>query len=124
MIKDFFDRLRKHFVADGRFHRLYPFYESIETIFFAPEHVTDTDPHVRDSLDVKRFMALVIVALIPHLMFGMYNAGYQSHLASGLSLGFLPVFSTGLRIVLPIVLVTYAVGARKMDISLPGFLNL
>ena len=110
MFKDFFDKVRKHFVDEGKFEKLYPFFEAIETIFFAPAHVTEKEPHVRDSLDVKRFMTLVIVALIPHLLFGIYNAGYQSHLASGLSLQIVPVFIKGLWIVLPIVIVTYVVG--------------
>ncbi|MEE8429821.1 MAG: NADH:ubiquinone reductase (Na(+)-transporting) subunit B [Candidatus Desulfatibia sp.] len=108
--KRFFDAQRKHFSQGGRFARLYPFFESMETIFFAPADVTAGGPHVRDSLDVKRFMTLVIMALVPHLVFGIYNAGYQSHLASGLSLNFLPVFLKGVWIVLPLVIVTYAVG--------------
>ncbi|MBW2540251.1 MAG: RnfABCDGE type electron transport complex subunit D, partial [Deltaproteobacteria bacterium] len=104
MLKKFFDTIRNHFIGGGKFERFYPFYESIETIFLAPEDVTQMGPHVRDSLDVKRFMTLVIVALIPHLLFGIYNAGYQSHFASGLSLGFTSV------IVLPLVIVSYVVG--------------
>jgi Na+-transporting NADH:ubiquinone oxidoreductase subunit B len=109
-VKRFFDVPRKYFAPGGRFERLYPFFEAIETIFFAPDDTTTIGPHVRDSLDVKRFMTLVIVSLLPHLAFGIYNAGYQSHLTSGLSLEFLPVFLKGLRIVMPLVIVTYAVG--------------
>jgi Na+-transporting NADH:ubiquinone oxidoreductase subunit B len=125
-INSFFDSTRKHFEEGGRFARLYPFYESIETIFYAPATVAPGSPHVRDSLDVKRYMVLVIIALLPHLFFGIYNAGYQSHLASGLPLGFWPVVIKGLWIVMPIVLVTYAVGffweilfavVRKHEIS-------
>ena len=110
MLKKFFDTIRNHFIDGGKFERFYPFYESIETIFLAPEDVTQKGPHVRDSLDVKRFMTLVIAALIPNLLFGIYNAGYQSHFASGLALGFIPVFLKGLWIVLPLVMVSYAVG--------------
>jgi Na+-transporting NADH:ubiquinone oxidoreductase subunit B len=126
MIKDIFDSIRKHFADGGRLERLYPFYESIETIFFAPARVTIGGPHVRDSLDVKRFMTLVIVALMPHLLFGIYNTGYQCHLASGLSVDFIPVFARGLWLVMPMVVVTYAVGffwevlfavVRKHEIS-------
>jgi Na+-transporting NADH:ubiquinone oxidoreductase subunit B len=110
MIKSFFTSLRKHFIDGGRFERFYPFYESIESIFFAPERTTSKGPYVRDSLDVKRFMTLVIIALIPHLLFGIYNTGYQARLAVGASLDFIAVFFQGLWIVLPMVLVTYAVG--------------
>lgn len=125
-LRRFFDTQRKHFEPGGRFEKLYPFYESIESVFFAPAEVTETGPFVRDSLDVKRYMMLVIVALLPHLFFGIYNAGYQSHLASGLSLAIFPVVTKGLWIVLPLVIVSYAVGffweilfavVRKHEIS-------
>lgn len=105
-----FDRLRPQFEKGGRFQKLHPFYEAIETIFLSLPDTTARGPHIRDSLDVKRFMTIVIVALLPHLFFGMYNAGYQARLAAGLSLDFLPVFLQGLGLVMPIVIVTYTVG--------------
>ena len=73
VFRNLFDALRPRFEEGGRFHKLYAFYESIETVFFGPVERTQGLPHVRDSLDVKRFMMLVIVALIPHLCFGMYQ---------------------------------------------------
>jgi Na+-transporting NADH:ubiquinone oxidoreductase subunit B len=109
-VRKIFDALRPRFEAGGPYHKLYAFYESIETIFFPPIERSPGLPHVRDSLDVKRYMFLVIVALIPHLCFGIYNAGFQSRLASGLPTGFLPVVWQGLWLVLPMVIVTYAVG--------------
>jgi len=109
-LKRFFDSHRGRFLEGGRFEKYHPFFESMESIFFSPAEVTQTGPHVRDSLDVKRYMMLVIVALLPHLFFGIYNAGYQSHLASGLSLSLLPVVLKGIRIVMPLVIVSYAVG--------------
>ena len=108
--RDLFEALRPRFEKGGPYHKLYAFYESIETVFFGPLERTPGLPHVRDSLDVKRYMALVIVALIPHLCFGIYNAGLQSRLASGLPTDFLPVVWTGSWLVLPMVIVTYAVG--------------
>jgi len=109
-VKQFFDAQRKYFSKGGRLERLHPFFEAMETIFFAPVDITAVRPLARDSLDVKRFMTLVILSLLPHLAFGIYNSGYQSHLASGLSLSFLPVFLKGLGIVMPLVIVAYAVG--------------
>jgi len=106
----FFDSYRKHFERGGRFEKLWPFFESIESVFFLPARTTRTAPNVRDSLDVKRYMMLVIVALVPHYVFGVYNVGLQAHLASGLPTGLLPVALTGLGYVVPIVVVTYAVG--------------
>jgi Na+-transporting NADH:ubiquinone oxidoreductase subunit B len=126
IFKEFFDARRPQFSEGGKYARYYPFFEAIETIFFGPATVTAAGPQVRDSLDVKRFMTLVIIALLPHLFFGIYNAGYQSHLASGLSLNPLSVTLRGLWIVMPLVLVTYAVGffwgvlfavVRKHEIS-------
>jgi Na+-transporting NADH:ubiquinone oxidoreductase subunit B len=109
-LKDFFESNRKHFSEGGRFEKLHPFFDAVETFFFIPGIITKTKPHVRDSLDLKRFMSMVIVALIPPLFFGIYNTGYQSNLASGLPVTFMAVSFKGLRIVLPIIMVSYAVG--------------
>ena len=109
-LKAFFDAQRPHFEKGGKFEKLSPFFESIETIFFAPAQVAEAGPHVRDSLDVKRYMALVILALLPHLFFGIFNAGYQSQLVSGQSLSIIPVVARGLWIVMPLVVVSYGVG--------------
>ena len=126
IIEKFFDKYRKHFEHGGRLEKWWPFFESIESVFFLPARVTPVAPNVRDNLDVKRYMMLVIVALVPHYAFGVYNVGYQSHLASGLSTALLPIVLTGLKVVLPMVLVTYAVGfmweiifavVRKHEIS-------
>ena len=110
LIKRFFDHQSKHFSEGGRLAKLHPFYEAMETVFFAAPDTTLQGPHVRDSLDTKRFLAIVVFILVPLLFFGMYNAGYQSRLASGLDLGFVPVFWQGVIIVLPLVLVSYIVG--------------
>jgi len=129
-IKDFFDATRIHFTEGGRLQRLYPLFEAFETLFFIPGHGTQNAPHVRDSLDLKRLMSTVIVALIPPLLFGIYNTGYQSNLASGLSVDFTAVFLKGLSIALPVIIVSYGVGffweivfasIRKHNIS-EGFL--
>lgn len=109
-LRAFFDSQREHFTGDGKLARCYPFYEAIETIFFSVDTVSRNGPHVRDSLDVKRFMTLVILALLPLLFFGIYNAGYQSHRLTGQPVGFTDVFIRGLVIVLPLVIVCYVVG--------------
>ncbi len=110
IVQKFFDAQRPRFTEGGRLARLHPFFDAMETVFFAPAHTTSIGPHVRDSLDVKRFMTLVIVCLLPHLFFGMYNTGYQSLKAAGLAPALLPAFWIGLKAVLPMVVVTYAVG--------------
>ena len=63
-IDRFFESTRRHFEKGGKLEKLYPFYESIETVFFAPARVSRVAPNMRDSLDVKRYMMLVIVALL------------------------------------------------------------
>ena len=109
-VKHVFDSQRHHFTKGGRFEKYYFLFENIESVFFAPAAVTSTGPHVRDSLDVKRFMFLVIAALLPHYAFGIFNVGYQSNLASGLPLDFWAMVWVGLKAVVPMVVVTYAVG--------------
>ena len=110
IIKNIFDKNRHHFATGGKFEKLKPLFEATETFFFIPVIRTEKDPHIRDNLDLKRFMSIVVLALMPPLFFGIYNAGYQSHLASGLSLNLGAVFSKGIFIVLPIILVSYLVG--------------
>lgn len=109
-VEKFFAAKRKHFEKGGRFEVLWPLFESIETIFYATASVSRCAPNIRDSLDAKRFMMLVIVALLPHYAFGVYNVGYQAHLAAGLTTQPGPVIWTGLMVILPIVLVVFFFG--------------
>ena len=129
-LKRLFNTTRPHFEAGGRLEKLHPLFDAIETVAFAPALTTTADAHVRDSLDLKRYMTFVIIALMPPFFYGIYNTGYQSHLASGLSLEFVPVMMRGAWVVLPMLMVSYAVGLfwevlfasiRKHNIS-EGFL--
>ena len=110
LIQTIFDKNRRHFEKGGRLAFLYPFFDATETFFFITGHSTRVDYHFRDSLDQKRYMSFVILALMPPFLFGVYNAGYQSNLFSGKSLDFVSVVLCGLGLVLPIVLVSYLVG--------------
>lgn len=125
-----FDRARRHFTTDGKLKKLEPLFDAAESFFFIPGIKIPNAPHARDHLDLKRFMVFVVIALIPPSLFGIYNAGYQSHLASGLPVNIISVFLRGLTIFLPIVFVSYTVGffweivfssIRKKPIS-EGFL--
>ena len=109
-IRHIFDAQRSHFSDGGKLAMLHPLFDAVETVFFTPTTGTDSNTHVRDNLDLKRFMSLVLVAIMPPFLFGIYNTGYQSHAAAGQSLDFIPVIITGLTIVMPILVVTYAVG--------------
>ena len=110
LIADLFDKSRPHFERGGALARLNPLFDAIETVFFSTGDTTQADSHVRDSLDLKRFMSFVLVALVPPCVFGIYNAGYQSNMASGASLSLWAAFSKGLFIFLPLLMVSYGVG--------------
>ncbi|MFO8113507.1 MAG: NADH:ubiquinone reductase (Na(+)-transporting) subunit B [Desulfosalsimonadaceae bacterium] len=105
-----FDRARPYFEKGGRMARLKPFFEATETFFLFPAIPVKNNPFIRDSLDLKRYMSIVLAALMPPFLFGIYNTGYHARNASGLSTDFLSVFGEGLIIVLPIVIVSYGVG--------------
>jgi Na+-transporting NADH:ubiquinone oxidoreductase subunit B len=114
LLKNVFDNLRPNFEEGGKLERYYKAFEAIETFAFVPGHVTHDGAHVRDSIDLKRTMFLVVIATIPALLFGMWNTGHQHFLALGqfseLGAGFMDKFLFGAMKVLPIVIVSYAVG--------------
>lgn len=104
------DRQKDRFFEKGKWGRLLPLFEAMESFFFIPAIRARTQPFVRDSLDLKRFMSIVILALMPPFFFGIYNVGLQSLAASGGPAGFIPALAAGLWIVMPIVIVSYAAG--------------
>jgi Na+-transporting NADH:ubiquinone oxidoreductase subunit B len=109
-LQKFFDSTRPHFQKGGRFEKWHPAFEAFETFAFVPGHTTHGGVHVRDAMDLKRTMTAVILALVPTLLFGMWNTGYQHYLAYGMEATHLENFMFGLWKVLPIIVVSYAVG--------------
>ena len=109
-LRNFLEQINPHFSEGGRLYRLGPFYEALETVFFVPVKSTTKEPLVRDALDVKRYMAFVILSLLPVTFFGIFNIGYQAAAAAGVSLSWLEMFMEGLRVFVPMILVVYAVG--------------
>lgn len=109
-LQKFFDSTRPHFQKGGRFEKWYPAFEAFETFAFVPAHTTHGGVHVRDAIDLKRTMTTVIIAMIPTLLFGMWNTGYQHYLAYGMEATHLENFMFGFWKVLPIIVVSYAVG--------------
>lgn len=75
------DRAHPLFAKGGKLEKLYPLYEAGDTFLFTPGSVTKGSTHIRDSLDLKRMMSMVVVSLIPCTLFGMWNVGYQANLA-------------------------------------------
>jgi len=109
-LRNWFDKQKPHLEKGGKFHMFKSGFGAIETFLFVPNHTTKHGTHIRDYIDLKRTMSIVIVALIPALLFGMYNVGYQHFIATGQQLSFWPVFGFGFLKVLPIIIVSYVVG--------------
>ena len=109
-LKNTFQRLDPHFETGGKLVRLAAIYEATKTIFFFPSPQVQTAPHIRDNLDLKRFMSFVLISLFPVTLFGIYNAGLQARWAAGTPAGFLDTLATGAVHVIPIILVSYIVG--------------
>ena len=80
-LRDQLDKLHPLFEKGGKLERLYPLYEAADTFLYTPGHVARGVTHVRDSLDLKRMMSMVVVALIPCVFMAMWNTGYQANLA-------------------------------------------
>jgi len=106
-LKTIFKKTDPYFQPEGRFFRFKGIYSATRTFFFLPSPVTKTAPHVRDHIDLKRFMSFVILALLPVTLFGMFNVGYQYH---GGDASTFEMLTTGAIHVLPIILVSYGVG--------------
>lgn len=95
-LRRLFEKNSIHFSKGGRFYKLSPLFEAVETIFFIPAIPARHAPFVRDGIDLKRFMSIVLLALIPPLFFGIYNTGYQSLAAAGEDLNFISIILSGL----------------------------
>ena len=80
-LRNFLDRQQPHFKTGGKLEKYYALYEMIDTFLYTPGEVTKESTHVKDSLDLKRMMITVVVALVPCIIFAMYNAGMQANLA-------------------------------------------
>lgn len=105
------DSVKHNFEKGGKWEKYFFAYEAFETFLFSPNTTTDArGAHIRDAIDLKRLMMTVIIAMIPCLLFGMWNIGYQHFLATGQSGSIGDAFVVGLLKTLPIVVVSYAVG--------------
>lgn len=104
------DSVKPNFEKGGKWEKFMPAFEGIETLFYVPDHVTHKGSHIRDGIDLKRTMVTVIFAMIPALLFGMYNVGLQHHAALGTEVSLMENFLFGLWKVLPLLIVSYGVG--------------
>ena len=105
------NKIKPNFEEGGKLEKFYPAFDALETFLFVPGHTTgNRGSHIRDGIDMKRTMIMVVIALIPALLFGIYNTGYQHFLAMGETVGFWENFGYGALKVLPLVIVSYAAG--------------
>ncbi|MHC4444001.1 MAG: NADH:ubiquinone reductase (Na(+)-transporting) subunit B [Planctomycetota bacterium] len=129
-LKNLLAKQEKYFEKGSKLERLYPLYEAVDTLFYSPATVTEKPSHVRDALDLKRMMGIVVFALMPCILMAMYNTGLQANLAldnglesagwrtdivAWLGVGFSPesilaCFIHGAMYFIPVLAVTFAVG--------------
>ena len=111
LFKNILNSVKPHFVEGGKLEKLYPAYDAFETFLFVPDHTSHSGAHMRDAIDLKRTMFTVVLALIPALIFGMWNVGYQHFLALGLTEpDCVESLIYGAIKVLPMIAVSYGVG--------------
>ena len=111
LLRKFFDSQKPLFQKGGKFEKGYYLFEALEAFLFVPDHVTSKKGvHVKDAIDLKRLMMTVVIAMIPCLLFGIWNVGHQHFLANGSSVSFLEKIIFGSKVVLPVVLVSYTAG--------------
>jgi len=109
-LKNIIDKLKPHFDKGGKMEKFHSVFDGIETFLFVPNTTSKSGTHIHDAIDSKRTMVVVIIALVPALLFGMFNVGYQHYLSIGQEVGFWAEFLFGFLAVLPFILVSYGVG--------------
>lgn len=129
-LRKILDANAHRFENNGVLEKLYPLYEATDTILFSTDEVTKSGPHIRDSIDIKRVMILVVIALIPLYIFGAMNVGVQNGIAMGVERTNWEQFWYGFDKIIPIIIIAFITGAfweilfavvRKHPIS-EGFL--
>ena len=104
------DKLKKPFEKGQKLEKFAPAINAFDTFLFVPNHTTQKGAHIRDAVDLKRTMVTVIIALLPALIYGIYNTGYQYYAQTGVSFTFLEAFMHGAWKIVPMIIVSYVVG--------------
>lgn len=105
------EKIRPTFSEGGKLHAFHSVFDGFETFLFTPNTTQKRiGAQIHDASDSKRTMIIVVMALVPAMLFGMYNVGYQHFLATGQDAGFWATFAFGLLAVLPFIIVSYLVG--------------
>lgn len=111
-LKNIFDKARPQFEKGGKYHAFWSLFDGFESFLLVSNSTSKSGVSIHDAIDSKRIMSMVVIALLPALLFGMYNVGYQNYAAAGTlaSASFIEVFAYGFLAVIPKVLVSYIVG--------------
>ena len=111
-LRKYIDKIKPQFEPGGKFSAFQSVFDGFETFLYVPNTTSKTGVNIHDAIDSKRIMSMVVIALIPALLFGMYNVGYQNYLAAGTlaTASFWEVFIYGALLVLPKIIVSYVVG--------------
>ncbi|MBQ7419126.1 MAG: NADH:ubiquinone reductase (Na(+)-transporting) subunit B [Prevotella sp.] len=111
-LRNYLNKVKPNFEEGGKLHAFRSIFDGFETFLYVPNDTAKTGVHIHDAIDSKRIMSMVVIALMPAMLFGMYNIGYQNYLAAGTldTAGFLEIFGYGFLAVLPKILVSYIVG--------------
>ena len=111
-LKKYIDNIKPNFEPEGKLHAFRSLFDGFETFLFVPNTTAKSGVNIHDSIDSKRIMSMVVIALMPAMLFGMYNVGYQNYAAAGTlaSASFFEIFFYGFFAVLPKIFVSYIVG--------------
>ena len=110
LFKNILSSVKPHFESGGKLEKLYPAYDAFETFLFVPDHTTHKGTHIKDAIDLKRTMAFVVLAMLPCILFGMWNIGDQYCRALNVEATFFENLIFGFWKFLPLLIVSYAVG--------------
>ncbi len=110
-LRNYLDKIKPHFEEGGKLQAFRSVFDGFETFLYVPNATSrKLGTHIHDAIDSKRIMSIVVIALIPALLFGMYNVGYQHFKAAGIEGTFMELFMYGFLAVLPKIIVSYGVG--------------
>ena len=111
-LRKYLNKIKPNFQEGGKLHAFESVFDGFESFLYVPNTTAKSGSNIHDAIDSKRIMSFVVIALLPALLFGMYNVGYQNYLAAGklADAGFLNIFVFGFLAVIPKVLVSYIVG--------------
>ena len=109
-LRRFVDKIKPPFEKGGKLHIFLAGFEAIESFFFVPNQVTRGRVHIKDANDMKRALIIVIIAMVPALLFGIWNTGFHHFQALGIEAAFWQMVWFGFLKILPLIIVSYVVG--------------